>query len=65
MCGVAKRVRGALIAQRRVLEASQRALLGRVEAMTSGNLQDVVSLEGGLFKVGPVGLSLHFIDCYT
>ena len=39
---------GALIAQREVLEASQRALLGRVEAMTSGNLQEVVSLEGGV-----------------
>ena len=38
---------GALMAQRGVLEESQRALLGRVEAMTSGNLQEVVSLEEG------------------
>ena len=35
------------MAQRGLLEASQRALLGRVEAMTRGNLQEVVSLEGG------------------
>ena len=36
------------MAQRGVLEESQRALLGRVEAMTRGNLQEVVSLEGGV-----------------
>ena len=48
MCGVAKRVGGALIAQRGVLEVSQRALLGRVEALSRGNLQELVSLEGAV-----------------
>ena len=48
MCGVAKRSRGALIAQRGVLDSSQRALLVRVEAITRGNLQEVVSLEWGV-----------------